>query len=161
MTKQTTFVHLLNILMIDVLVSMTTAEKSVVLSSLRVNSVTEPLSIDDRFPFFSWRVDANGLRGVVASGYELEVSRLHTNGTTELLWNSGFVKSNQTQFIPYPTDGPALVSNSDYYWKVRASSPDSEWSQSRFSTGLFQPSDWHCGRVLLMSVQPETPKETI
>lgn len=112
------------------------------LTSLKVNSMSEPISIDEPQPFFSWRVEAEGKRGVLATGYELKVSELHANGSTARnIWSSGPVASNQTQFIPYPTDGPKLISNTDYTWQVRASE-DSEWAESRFSTGLLQQSDW-------------------
>eukprot|EP00935_MAST-01C_sp_MAST-1C-sp1_P000370 g370.t1 len=103
--------------------------------------MSEPISVDDPHPFFCWQA-ISGERGVVTAGYELEISRIHTNGSIERLWGSGPVDSNQTQFVPYPVDGPVLVSNSDYSWKVRSSSPDSEWSESQFSTGLLQQSDW-------------------
>jgi alpha-L-rhamnosidase len=118
------------------------ADAGTVLTSLKVNSMAEPLSLDDKQPVFSWQVDADGERGVVTDGYELVVSALHANGTTAPLWGAGPVKSNQTQFIPYPADGPALLSNSDYVWKVRASGPTTDWAESTFSTGLFLQSDW-------------------
>jgi alpha-L-rhamnosidase len=119
------------------------AQDEIILSALKVNSMREPISIDDPQPSFSWRVDADGKRGVVVEGYELEVHQLHANGTVAAVWTSGEVKSNQTQFIPWPRQALPLVSDSDYSWQVRAFNPEpTAWSKSIFSTGLFFQSDW-------------------
>jgi alpha-L-rhamnosidase len=118
------------------------AQDVLVLSSLKVNSIREPISIDDPQPSFSWRVDAAGKRGVVTEGYELEVDQLLSNGTVRTIWATGEVNTNQTQFIPWPKDGPQLMSDADYSWRVRAYPGPSEWSDSTFSTGLLEHSDW-------------------
>jgi alpha-L-rhamnosidase len=99
-----------------------------------------PISIDDFKPSFSWQVIADGQRGVVTQGYELQVDQLLTKGTVRPVWATGEVQTNKTQFIPYL--GPELISDSDYSWKVRAFPGPSEWSTSTFSTALFQQSDW-------------------
>ena len=53
--------------------------------SLKVNSLPSPITIDDPSPHFSW-VLSSPTRGVVASGYELEVRHVyvHEDGTVSL-----------------------------------------------------------------------------
>ena len=109
--------------LLTIVVGITTADMadaSVVLSSLRVNSMREPNSIDDPRPHFSFRIDAAGQRAVVTQGYEIQVHRVHANGTTVMVWASGVVMTNQTQFISWPESAPALVSDADYSWQTRA-----------------------------------------
>jgi hypothetical protein len=75
----------------------------VVLESLKVNSLLEPISIDDLRPSFSWQVDAiNGERGVVTEGFELEVDEQQPGGTAAPVWRSGIVATNNSQFIQWP-----------------------------------------------------------
>jgi alpha-L-rhamnosidase len=127
------------------LVSCTAQQDGIVLNALRVNEMREPISVDDPNPSFSWQVDAGGMRGVVTEGYELEVNRLHSNGSMSPVWTSGRVKSNQTQFIQWPEGtGAKLVSDADYSWQVRAlvGAARTAWSKSTFSTSLLQQSDW-------------------
>jgi alpha-L-rhamnosidase len=119
-----------------------TAQDAVLLSSLKVNSVREPISLDDPKPSFSWHVDVHGRRSVVTEGYELELRRVHSNGTVTSMCTSGEVHTNQTQFVPLPSNCPPLLSDSDYSWKVRAYPGPSDWSESYLSTGLLYPSDW-------------------
>jgi hypothetical protein len=77
---------------------------AVFLASLKVNSLQQPISIDER-PSFSFTVDVdNGgqQRGVVTEGFELELDELQPDGSVAPVWRSGIVQSNQTQFIQWP-----------------------------------------------------------
>ena len=95
--------------------------RAISISGMRVNSMAEPISIDDPRPSFSWRVEAAGRRGVVTGGYELELDRLLGNGTVVPVWASGVVASNQTQFVQWPVAAPTLVSAAVYSWRVSTS----------------------------------------
>ena len=118
------------------------AQDAIILSLLKVNTMREPISIDDPQPSFSWRVDADGTRGVVVEGYELKMHQLDVNGKVVASWTSGEVKSNQTQYVQLQ-DAPPLLSDCDYSWQVRAFTPEpTAWSYSTFSTGLLEQSDW-------------------
>eukprot|EP00040_Diaphanoeca_grandis_P031770 m.190577 g.190577 ORF g.190577 m.190577 type:complete len:1125 (-) comp32410_c0_seq1:45-3419(-) len=135
--------HVLFVIAIGAMLAVNCNGNIITLEGLRVNSMREPISIDDPRPSFSWQVDAID-RAVVTQGYEIEVTQLFSNGSGALIWQSGQVNTNQTQFIPWPAGGvsAALVSNSDYTWQVRSFPGPSAWSASTFSTGLLHQSDW-------------------
>ena len=139
------------------------AAANVQLVSLKVNSLQQPISIDDTRCSFSWQVEAlNGQRGVVTEGFELELDELLPGGTTAPVWRSGVVHSNKTQFIQWPgscSSTPSqsasaqvlppiacpqqqLSSDSDYTWRVRTFPGPSAWSAESFSTSLLEQSDW-------------------
>ena len=92
--------------------SVPTANTSTTLVGLKVNSLPDPITIDDPAPHFSWVVN-NPDRGVTVDGYELEVrNRL----TGESVWSTGKVVSNGTTYIPWGGAAAALVSDTVYDW---------------------------------------------
>lgn len=107
--------------------------------SLQTNARTEPLGIATDPPTFSWKSTASG-RGVVQSAYELRVG---TSEGGDDVWSSGKVASDEQLNIRY--DGPALRSQTRYYWQVRlwdGADRQGDWSApSWFETGL-ETSDW-------------------
>jgi alpha-L-rhamnosidase len=122
----------------------------VTLSNLLVDSLSEPISIDNPQPTFAWALNGGDRRGVLMTGYEIQVSKLGSQSSAPtLLWHSSRVDSNQSQYILWPSDAPALESDSDYMWKVRAytsnSTDPTAFSEAHFSTALMKQADWANG----------------
>src|SRR5713101_6717397 len=85
---------------------------------LRVEYLTNPIGIDVLQPRLSWRI-ASTRRNTMQSAYQIQVdtseARL-THGANPL-WDSGKVASDTSVFVEYR--GPATVSRTRYYWRVR------------------------------------------
>jgi alpha-L-rhamnosidase len=119
------------------------------LDNLRVNMLNDPLVIDDPRPFFSWKVNGAGGRGVVSEAYEI-VLRLGSAG--RIIWASGKVGSNRTSYVPLGRPAQNLTSDTQYSWAVRgwvvsaasaAAAVPTAWSNATFSTALMEQSDWN------------------
>ena len=136
------------------------------LSTLRVNTLDAPITIDDPRPHFSWRVNGGGKRGVVAEGYEIVVS----GADGAALWSSGKVTTNRTTYIPCECAAPSttvpagllvpvlvwsahawsiadggeanLTSDRTYHWRVRSYPGPTAWANASFSTALLEQADW-------------------
>jgi alpha-L-rhamnosidase len=119
-----------------------------VVSDLQCEHLTDPLGIDVETPRFSWKIDdpAN-IRGQRQTAYRILVAshpdKLNRNKAD--IWDSGIIRySQESQLIAY--GGAKLQSGSDYYWKVIVYDRNrraSDWSHiARFSTGLFNRTDW-------------------
>jgi alpha-L-rhamnosidase len=116
---------------------------------LRCNYQKNPLGTSLRKPRFSWVLAAD-IQGALQHAYQVQVS-VHSD-FSELLWDSGWVKSGKSIQISY--QGPALDSMTRYFWRVRIqdqSDTVSEWSKTRhWETGL-QAHDWQARWI-----EPET-----
>jgi alpha-L-rhamnosidase len=112
---------------------------------LLCESLENPLGIDRAQPRFSWAIPP-GSRGLVQSAYQLVVAigpdALATG--EHVLWNSGKVASNQSQWIRYA--GTPLTKGAHCWWKVRVWDQDdnpSPWSEpASFSVGPLSAADW-------------------
>jgi alpha-L-rhamnosidase len=114
-------------------------------SSLTTDHSTDPLGIDDSHPQLGW-VITSAARGVSQSQYEIRVAH-DENGLAsgrDLVWDSGTVHSAQSFDVSYA--GPALASQTRYYWQVRVRDNDgrlSPWSQPAwFETAFLVPSQF-------------------
>ena len=114
-------------------------------TGLRVEYLTNPLGIDVVQPRLSWRI-ASARRNTMQAAYQIQVAGSETSlaGGANLLWDSGKVISDTSVFVEYR--GPAAVSRTRYYWRVRVwdtNGSASPWSAAAFwETGLLQPADW-------------------
>jgi len=114
-------------------------------TGLRVEYLTNPLGIDVVQPRLSWRI-ASARRNTMQAAYQIQVAGSETSlaGRANLLWDSGKVISDTSVFVEYR--GPATVSRTRYYWRVRVwdtNGSASPWSAAAFwETGLLQPADW-------------------
>ncbi|KAJ6565879.1 bacterial alpha-L-rhamnosidase-domain-containing protein [Mycena vulgaris] len=109
----------------------------VTLSSLLVENKVAPLGIDT-IPRFSWRL-ASPARTVSQQSYRLTVSAVSAGAAD--VWDSGVVTSP----LPYLREyaGPALHSDTTYFWSVSVISSDGSASaSSNFTTGFLAQSDW-------------------
>ncbi|WP_136078202.1 alpha-L-rhamnosidase [Pontiella desulfatans] len=94
-----------------------------------------PLGFHDATPVFSWKLPV-GVQKQTA--YQLVVKG------DGLLWDSGWVESDRSVFVPY--GGKALASRQQGEWQVRfrdENGKQSEWSESAtFELGLLSNADW-------------------
>jgi hypothetical protein len=68
-----------------------------IVTTLKVNSLPSPITIDDPRPHFSWHVDGGSVRHVLASAYEIEVREASSGA---VVWVSGVIAGNRTAYIP-------------------------------------------------------------
>jgi alpha-L-rhamnosidase len=117
-------------------------------TDLRCEYLSEPLGIDVEKPRLSWRLKAEKAseRGQMQTAYQILVagSKKQLAQDKADLWDSGEVKSDQSQLVPY--GGKPLSSTMRCYWKVRVRDERgglSPWSApARWTTGFMKPSDW-------------------
>jgi len=116
----------------------------VTVTNLRCESLTDPVGIDIAAPRLSWELssDASGIRQI---GYRIIVASSldRLNADEGDLWDSKFVKSDNTLYIPY--SGSELKSRMKCYWKVKVATNKghTEWSHpASWSMALVEPSDW-------------------
>ncbi|TWT66891.1 Bacterial alpha-L-rhamnosidase [Posidoniimonas polymericola] len=108
---------------------------------------TNPIGYHDATPAFSWKLPA----GVESqSAYRIEA----TSG--ESRWDSGWVESAQSTFVPY--GGEPLESRQRVEWRVRVrdqDGADSGWSEpANFELGLLTAADWQA-----QWIRPTTEEE--
>jgi alpha-L-rhamnosidase len=109
---------------------------------LTVDTLRNPLGIDNPRPRFSWKLQSE-TPSTVQVAYEVRVAESSSNGAGE--WRStGKVDSENSLYIPYA--GPMLASTTSYQWQVRVWDNHgnvSGWSQvARWETGFMQPGEW-------------------
>ncbi|MGQ4876054.1 MAG: family 78 glycoside hydrolase catalytic domain [Promethearchaeia archaeon] len=115
------------------------------ISNLRCEYLINPLGIDVKKPRLSWILESN-TRNQYQSAYQIIIASKSEllNENKGDLWDSGKVKSNDTNQIEY--NGKELKSRMFCYWKVRVwdkNDEPSDWSNSAFwSMGLLEKSDW-------------------
>ena len=106
--------------------------------------LVEPISIQNAAPSFSFSLDPEGARAVVSTSYKITVTKMSRNGLASPLWSTDNVMSNQTTFIVYPSNAPALESNMDYMFNVSVTATGGLQASgaSAFSTALLDAADW-------------------
>ena len=123
----------------------------VLIESLAVSTHPD-LVVGVPHPSFSWRLSPASAeqRGVVQTGYELEVSNVLIRPGEGMLrstvqWASGRVSSNVSLHIRH--SGPPLQSDCSYHYRLRywtgtgqGSEVHSGWARGFFRTALFQAS---------------------
>ncbi|KAF7291168.1 hypothetical protein MIND_01260000 [Mycena indigotica] len=112
-------------------------EAQITINSLQVENQGAPIGIDVS-PRFSWKLVSNA-RSVTQTSYRLTVSA--TSAGKSDVWDSGVVTSSTPYLAPYA--GPALSSDTQYFWSVAVvSSAGSASAQSTFITGFLSQNDW-------------------
>lgn len=102
-----------------------------------------PIGFHDPTPTFSWQLP-EGTQS--QSAYQIKVGEPSSDefSSDEFIWDSGWVESDQSVFVPY--EGPPLTSRQQLDWSVRfrdQSGAKSEWSSpARFELGLLTSDDW-------------------
>ncbi len=112
---------------------------------LRCEYAFEPLGVEAAEPRFSWEI-VSSERGVAQRACQILVAsrRADLDKKGALLWDSGWIRSSESQQIAY--QGAALKPGARYYYKVRIETNRGEispWSPvASFSMGLFTPESW-------------------
>ncbi len=83
-------------------------------ASLRVNYVKDPVGVSSGEVTFSWQMDTEAVNAY-QTAYRIEVSK-DQNFKGGNYWDSGKVKSGESVCVGYT--GPALKSETRYYWRV-------------------------------------------
>jgi alpha-L-rhamnosidase len=112
---------------------------------LRTEHRTNPLGMDAATPYFAWQSDAT-TPNWMQSAYQILVATSEKNLTTGKadIWDSGRIATSDSINIPY--SGPALKSQTRYFWLVRVwdnKGGNSTSTPAWFETGLLSLSDWH------------------
>jgi alpha-L-rhamnosidase len=114
--------------------------------SLTSEHMTNPLGIDTSHPQLGW-VITSAERGISQTKYEIRVAKDDSSleSGQNLVWDSGIVNSGQSFDVPY--GGPALASQTQYYWHVRVwdnHGNASPWSQpaASFETAFLDRSQF-------------------
>lgn len=121
------------------------------LYNLRCQMLTEPVGIDVPRPAFSWEYKASQAnQDVVQGAYQVLVATSEDKLTAAQadVWNSKKVFSERSSWVDYK--GPALNSNTRYYWKILVWGKRSQKPQisrpvssvSWFQTGFLRETDW-------------------
>ncbi len=133
---------------IGVLGASVSAASAVQVNDLRCEYAVNPLGVDVLQPRLFWKLTAvtPGTRHQYQTAYQILVasSSAALDAGNGDIWDSGKVVSGQSTQLTY--GGPALVSNTSYFWKVRCwdkSDRPSDWSETAYwSMGLLNGSDW-------------------
>lgn len=121
--------------------------------SLTINSKTNPSSVENEHPLFSWVVKATGFNRS-QSAYHILVasSESKLNGKDADLWDSKTTKSDQSTFIKY--GGNALEALKTYYWKVGIWDENgtfSGWSKPQsYTMGLMNEANWGASKWITL-----------
>ncbi|MDF2725178.1 MAG: alpha-L-rhamnosidase, partial [Paenibacillus sp.] len=101
-----------------------------------------PIGIGERAPRLSWKLAAEGKRGVRQSAYQIEVAEDSLFSNIE--WESGKVVSGQSVHVE--TAGLETASCKRYYYRVRVwdgEGAQSDWSETAYwETGKFKGESW-------------------
>ncbi|HKO80994.1 MAG TPA: family 78 glycoside hydrolase catalytic domain [Chitinophagaceae bacterium] len=144
---------------------MLNAQSSIFPQQLRCEYLINPAGIDEPSPRLGWTLRSNDPTkfGQRQTAYKILVSHsVQKLGNNQgEVWNSGWVSSNEMQFILYK--GKALLSDKNYYWKVSVKDEkgkESAWSDiAHWSTGILNRAEWTAKWIgtatILDTKQPE------
>lgn len=147
----------ISLLLLVCLLSMKVAAYAgVSINGLRCEMLNNPVGIDTELPRVSWRISSQD-RGVTQLSYQILVasSMQKLNAGEGDIWNSGIVKSSQSQWVTYA--GQPLKSNGRYFWKVQVTTNtgDTSWSEpAQWSMGLLSENEWKAQWIGLDKLMP-------
>lgn len=127
-----------------IIASSCTQNVQVKITNLRCEYKANPLGVDIEKPRFSWNLESDQ-RGVAQTAFQLLVSsdQQKLNENIGDIWDSQKISADKSIQIQY--EGKPLLSNQNYFWKVKI------WDQNGsvhisdanfWSTGLLLASDW-------------------
>lgn len=114
------------------------------LSDIWVEMQNNPEGIETVQPRFSWKLISDK-QDLMQSAYQIDVAATEKdlNGTSNLVWTSGKVDSDQSTWIKYA--GNKLESGKKYYWRLTVWTNAGDTYKSgiqHWSMGLLNKSDW-------------------
>lgn len=120
-----------------------------VFGTLRIVGLTvelqeNPEGISTFYPRFSWQL-CSDKNDIMQSAYMIEVatSKKGLRGATDLVWNTGYISSDQSSLVKYM--GTPLESGKKYYWRVTVRTNSGEEAKSdiqNWSMALLNDVDW-------------------
>lgn len=118
--------------------------KRIKLFDLQTEMRENPEGIGTTTPRFSWKLESAKL-DLAQTAYQIDVatSEKGLDKSSDLLWSSGKIESDNSLLIPY--EGKALQSGKKYYWRVKVwtnSGEDCGSSVQHWSMALLNESDW-------------------
>ena len=113
-------------------------------SSLQTEMRENPEGVGVANPAFSWQLKSN-TQDVMQAAYQIEVAvnEKELKAGTSLLWSTGKVESDQSQFVRYA--GKPLESGKCYYWRLTVWNNTGQKCVSDiqyWSMALLKSSDW-------------------
>ncbi len=127
------------ILIIGVCLFCVSLQAKVWVSNPTVEGRTEPLGLDVASPRLGWMLQSDEQK-VMQKAYRLIVSSSQEKAARQEgdVWDSGIVKSNQSQWIGL--SGLGLLPNHEYYWTVQVTT-------NKGKTGWTTPQKWSMGMM--------------
>ena len=127
---------------------------------LLVNYLNNPVGIDTN-PVFSWRMQSD-LPNQEQVAYQIVVADSEASmKKKQYYWDSGRIESGASIAIPY--EGPELVSEHRYYWKVFVWNQDEELAESLdtafFETGILNENEWENAQWICKSTEENMTSE--
>lgn len=116
-----------------------------VVTDLRCEYLSQPLGIETPSPRLSWKM-VSAKKGAAQSAYHILVatSEALLNQNKADLWDTGFVRSDQSSQIEY--QGKPLTSGQKLFWKVQIRNQEyltSAWSEmASWEMALLHSGDW-------------------
>ena len=129
---------------------------------LRCEYMTDPLTIDNTAPHFSWKMTSRH-NGACPTAYQILVATdlKKLNEKDADLWNSAKVDKGESSGITY--EGKELSARTHAYWKVRVwdgNGKASGWSRpASFGVGLLSNADWAEGAAFIGIEQPRSDEK--
>jgi alpha-L-rhamnosidase len=125
--------------------TLSASAQGILLADLKTEYQKNPIGIDANEPRLSWKLKSD-TRNVMQTSYMIRVGTdsLALLSGKRIIWEEHQKKSDASLFIPY--QGPALKSNTRYFWQVKVKDnhgKESPWSTVNFwRTGLLTAADW-------------------
>ena len=116
----------------------------ITVGDLKCNMQSDPMGVGEDGVFLSWILDSDA-RNVRQTAYRIQVgsSREALSAGKADKWDSGWVKSSETVYIPY--GGDPLESRETCYWRVqvKTNAGKTGWSPvSMWTMALLSENDW-------------------
>jgi len=131
-------------LVVLVLFSVNSFAQKLAVKNQTVEYQYNPIGLDSAVPRFSWTLSTS-LKNTLQSSYELRVGTdsVKLKAGKEMFWTSGTRQTDQSVLVNY--GGPALQSDTRYFWQVRIRDNHgntSAWSAVHFWQMGLKAADW-------------------
>ena len=120
-------------------------EAQIKVDNLLCENLSNPIGIDVKAPRFTWQLISDK-RNVIQTAYEIRVSESESSFEKKgsPYWASAKILSDSSVQVAYK--GPALKSDTRYYWQVKIwdnKGEESKWSEPGFwQMGLLDSAEW-------------------
>ncbi|MCG8318110.1 MAG: glycoside hydrolase family 78 protein [Cytophagales bacterium] len=135
-------VRIIQITLLFTLCAFIDAKCQITIKKLLTENRENPVGLDIGEPRFTW-IMSSDKRNVSQSAYQIRVglSEARLKKGSDLFWDSGVIKSDQSVHVPFK--GDELRSGTRYYWQVKVwdhRGKPSKWSSTGFwQMGLLAP----------------------